>query len=172
MRTLSWLCRLAERLSLASAYFAAALVFGLVILILTEVLMRNFLGKSTLMAEEVGGYAFVAVAFLGLAYTSRTGGHFRVRLLIDRLSSKTRYYLYFPTKLLSIAVVGVGVWRSGVTVWRSYQHDVISLGILHTPQYIPQLAMFAGMVLFALQLIAELFVGEKKWEEMERKSLH
>ncbi len=172
MRTLGLLHALAERLSLAGAECAAVLMFGLVILILTEVMMRNFLGRSTLMAEELGGYTFVAIAFLGLAYTSRTGGHFRVRLLLDRLSRKTRYYLYFPTKLLSISVVGVGVWRSGVTVWNSYQHDVISLGILHTPQYIPQLAMFAGMLLFALQLIAELFVGVEKWEEMERKSLN
>ena len=102
----------------------------------------------------------------------RARAHVRVRILIDRLSYKSRYYLHYPVTLLSIAVDTIGLWRAWATVSRSYQHNVISLGILEMPQYLPQLVMVVGMAFFLIQLIALLLSSRSRWEEEERKSLN
>lgn len=161
---------IADRLSVIGGYIAGILIFILMLLILFEIALRNLAGRSTQFTEEMGGYILVAVAFLGLAYTLRARAHVRVRLLIDRLSYKTRYVLHFPVTLLSIVVVTVGLSRAFVTTWRSYESGVISLGIVGTPQYLPQLVMVVGMAIFLIQLIALLFSSRSHWEEEERRS--
>ncbi len=170
-RALGLLRRVADVASLVGGYLAAILVFCLMLLVLLEIGLRNLVGRSTLMTEEFGGYSFVAVAFLGLVYTARVKGHVRVRLLLDHLPYATRYLLHFPITLLSIAVISVGVWRTAWTVWRNYESNVLSIGIFHTPLYLPQLVMFVGMVLFLIQLVSELIVSRLEWEKSERDSV-
>ncbi len=168
-RAVGLLRTVAGVVSSASGYLAAIVIFCLMLLVLLEIGLRNIVGRSTLLAEEYGGYAFVAVAFLGLAYASRVRGHVRVKLLLDHLSYKTRYLLHFPITLLSIAVISVGVWRTAWTVWRNYESNVISIGLSHTPLYLPQLVMLVGMVFFLIQLVSELILSRDEWEKWEQE---
>ena len=153
-------------MSSASGYVCTFCVVVILFLILTDVTLRGTIGKSILVAEELGGYLIVAITFLGLSYTLRMGRHVRVQMITQRLSLRVRYILHLITTMLSIGVIGVGVWQTYVLTWNSYQDEVISLGILHTPQYIPQLVMIVGMFLFGLQAIAELLKTRGEfWKE-------
>jgi len=157
-------------LSTVCGYISSVCVVVLLIIIVTDVTLRTTTRRSILVAEELGGYLLVAIAFLGLSYTLRMGNHVEVRMLIQRLSLGVRYILHLITTLLSIGVIGIGVWQTLILVLRSYKDEVISLGVMHTPQYIPQLAMFAGMVFFLLQAVAELLKTRAEfWKEEKGK---
>lgn len=158
-------------LSASAAYISMICVVVILLLILLDVAMRQIVGKSIMVAEELGGYLVVAIVFLGLSYTLRVGEHVSVGLLVRRLSPEVRYIVHLVTTTLSIGVIGVAVWQIWVLVVKSYSDGTLSLGNLRTPQYIPQIVVFVGVVLFALQAIAKLLeTREQFWEEGKKEA--
>ena len=158
-------------MSSAGGYIGAIGIVIIMLLILIDITLRSSVGKSIMVAEELGGYLLVAVSFLGLAYTLRMGRHVSVRILTHRISLQTRYILHLITTMLSIGVIGIGVRQTCVLTLNSYKDGVISLGILHTPQYIPQIVMVIGMLLFGLQAISELLKTRGEFWKGEEKEL-
>lgn len=63
----------------------AWIVFGALCLVLAEVVTRYFFNRPLGLADEFGGYALVAITFLGLAYTLKEKAHVRVTMVVDRL---------------------------------------------------------------------------------------
>jgi len=133
------------------------LIFLLMALILVEVFTRYVLPSAPLaVADEMGGYALVAVTYLGLGYTWKEGGHVRVEFLVNALPQGTQRFLRLVTLVLATLL-------SAVMIVASYQ--LINLTILfgdrsgswlRVPLQWPQLSLIIGSVLLFLQQLAEL----------------
>ena len=52
----------------ACEFLCACALLSMIAMIGTEVICRSFLGFSTQMADEIGGYLLVAITFLSLAF--------------------------------------------------------------------------------------------------------
>ncbi len=121
---------------------------------------------------EIGGFLFIASAFLALPATLRAAGHVRVTLLL-------RYFGAAGDKVMTALVLLVGLGLASFAAWAvlwmtvaSFNRGSVSYGIIAIPLWIPQAVMTTGLVLLAVALLDELVTcltkGEAHFRTVER----
>ncbi len=105
---------------------------------------------------EIGGFLFVAAAFLALAATLRSAGHVRVTLMLRYFGAETDRIMTLLVLIVAIALTGFALWAVGTQTLASYARASVSYGILAIPLWIPQAVMTAGIGIFAIALVDEL----------------
>ena len=135
---------------------AAILVFGIAILIITEIFSRAVLGISLSFAWEFSAYFFATSVFCGAAYTMHTGGHVRVALFRGMLNERGNHYMDLVATVIGAGAVCFLAYSLILFAWRSFVRGSVSPTVDATPLVIPQAAIAFGATLFALQLLARL----------------
>ena len=150
------LVRLSEKLSYASGYLAALVLFGIIVLTMVEVVSRYVLKNPLILSDEFGGYALVAVTFLGLAYCAQEKGHIRIAFIVERLNPLIAGRIRVATLTLGFLFVAVAAWVSWQFLADSFARNMRSNSMLMTPLKWPQMVMPIGFTLFALILAGQL----------------
>ena len=148
----------AARLAAASAAVSGVLVVALMALVTVEVLARDLLNRSTLIADEMSGYLLVALTFIGLAPTLRGGGFIRIDTYRARLRGGARLALELAIHLLALgyaALLDWYLWGLAADAWRL---GTTSIQVSRTPLWIPESCMALGGLLLVLDLLARLVV--------------
>jgi TRAP-type C4-dicarboxylate transport system permease small subunit len=143
-----------DRLSGAAGALAAWCVVLLMVLISIEVALRNFLGRSTMISDELSGYLYAAVTFFGMAMTLRDKGFIRVEALYDRFRGRGLLAVRWVLLLTAIAYVVVLLAEAVRQVLYLYRGNVRAETLSQTPLVLPQSLMVIGWALLLLQLIS------------------
>lgn len=168
------LFRSVERLSWAAGVLSAALLIGMVLHILYEIVLRSFFDSSTFVLDEFVGYGVAAMTFLSLGYALNEGSLIRVNILLARTRGRPRIGLEIFSVAVTLAMtvfIASYFWRS---VARNWTREAVSESIAEIPLWIPEGLVLAGMVLFAIQLAAyllRLVAGDRKIIGEDRESL-
>ncbi len=133
------------------------LIVVLVLLTVTEVIMRRFLGSPTIWSFEVLNqtYAlhFMIVAAFGLKY----GSHVAVDLFTHRMTAKRRAALDIFSYLLfffPFCIVGiVQGYRFAATSWEMKEH---SWSVFSPPMYPIKTVILITFLLLLIQGVAEI----------------
>ena len=95
-------------------------VFSLMVLAVVSVSGRNF------FASPLPGYVdwieqiMPLIAFMGVAYTQRDGGHIRMDILVGQLRGRTLYCAELLTTLLILLLMVLLVWGTWAHFLRSF----------------------------------------------------
>lgn len=121
-----------------------------------EIVLRTFFDTSTFALDEFVGYEVAAMSYLALGYSLETGALVRVNLLLNPLSTwpRARRAVELLCALLTLFATAVPIvffWRS---IRSAYQYGYTTGTITDIPQWVPETFMFAGLVLFWIQLFA------------------
>lgn len=155
--TKSGFARFADSLSFASGVLAGAAVIVILGIVCAELVLRNLLGKSLLVGDELCGYLNVAVVFLGLGYTLREGGFIRVELLYDVMSRAWRNVSRWFFVLASIVFVVAALYYSIKHLTYLYRSGIRSDGLTELLLFIPQISVVVGLGILLIQLLSYLF---------------
>jgi TRAP-type C4-dicarboxylate transport system permease small subunit len=147
--------RFIDRLAYGSGYLGGAVLIAIVILTMVEVVSRYVLNNPLILSDELGGYALVAITFLGLAYCAQGKGHIRITFIVERLSPLTTGRIRIVTLFLGLVFVAVAAWVSWQFLGDSFTRNMRSNSMLMVPLKWPQMVMPVGLTLFALVLLAE-----------------
>jgi len=136
----------------AAGYLAALFLAGTLAMVLTGIAGRlmNFHVPGT---DSYAGYCMAASGFLALAHTFKRGEHIRVMLLLEQFGGRLRRPLDLWSHAVGVFFCGVLAFFSVRLAWQSHAFHDISTGNDATPLWIPQLAMAAGAVVFAIAFI-------------------
>jgi TRAP-type C4-dicarboxylate transport system permease small subunit len=143
-------------LSRLSAGLACLLVVAMVLHILYEIVLRTFFSSSTFVLDEFVGYAVAATTFLALGYSFEHGSLIRVGLLLERLDAGSRRVAEIVCGIATLIVMGGLTWYFWLILWRSWVRGRVSSSIAEVPMWIPESLVFAGALIFCLQLVAYL----------------
>lgn len=150
--------RLLDTLYDAAAYLAALLLIGTLAMVLLGIFGRLF-GFQVRGTDAYAGYFMAGSGFLALAHTLTRGEHIRVSLILEHVGVRGRRALE-RWSLSAAAVLSTAFAYFSVRLaWQSYVLHDISTGNDATPLWLPQLAMAAGTVIFAIAFV-DLLVGE------------
>jgi TRAP-type C4-dicarboxylate transport system permease small subunit len=150
--------RLLDTLYDAAAYLAALLLIATLAMVLLGIFGRLF-GFQVRGTDAYAGYFMAGSGFLALAHTLARGEHIRVSLILEHAGVRARKWLE-RWSLAAAAVLATAFGYFSVRLaWQSYVLNDISTGNDATPLWLPQLAMAAGTVLFAIAFV-DLLVGE------------
>lgn len=135
---------------------SAVLLLLLVVLINVEVLGRYLLGRSTLIADEYGGYFYAWIVLLGAVHLLRSDKYLTVTLMTRRLSPRARNAAAIGAGLMGLFVSLVSLSSSYSIVHLSWTYGSTSIQPSATPLVYPQLAMLLGYGLLSLAYAEEI----------------
>ncbi len=147
------LIKFEKGLSGLGAFLSSLFIISLILLILTEIFLRSFLDKSTMLADEYSGYFYLASVFLGLGYTFSQKGHIRINILTARVSKKYQNYFDIFAGTVTLAVISFIFYRVILMTLDAYDFDILSEGVSETPIYLTQIPMIVGSFIFVISLL-------------------
>ena len=148
--------RFVGKLSYGTGYLAGLVLLAIIALTMAEVVSRYVLRNPLILSDELGGYALVAISWLGLAYCGMEKGHIRITFIVERLDARTAGWIRLATLALGVVFVAVAAWVSWQFLADSFTRNMRSNSLLMTPLKWPQMALPVGFTLFAVVLVAQL----------------
>ena len=145
--------------STALAYVGGAVLLLISFLITADVLARKFLGVSSALTDEFGGYALVVGGLWALAFCLTTGAQVRIDILLPHLPPRVRAALDYAALALLVAFAAIVAWYSWKLALESFQTDARAMSFLRTPLGVPQACMAIGFSLLAIHGVVMLAVG-------------
>lgn len=149
--------RLLDALYTGAAWLAALCMVALLIAVLLSILGRQ-LDFHIAGIDAYAGYMMAAAGFLALAHTLKRGEHIRVTLLLHMLRGRWRKGMELWALAVATLLALLFAFYSCRLAWQSHLFHDISTSNDATPLWIPQLAMAAGAVIFALAFLDELLL--------------
>lgn len=146
----------AAGLRAAAMAVSGAAVVGMMALVTFEVLLRTFVNRSTLVADEMAGYLLVAMTFLGLAPSLRDGAFIRIDTYRDRLRGGARRVLDVALVTVALAYAITVDWYLWDLLAGTWRLGTTSIQVSRTPLWIPQAVMAVGGLLLILELLVEM----------------
>jgi TRAP-type C4-dicarboxylate transport system permease small subunit len=144
----------AARLLFATARIIAGIALAAMVFIITlEIIVRNLFGPSLQLADEVGGYLLVTAAFFAMADAYSANSMMRIEFLYERTRGAARLGLDLIYDLVALAATLILVWFSARFTLSSWTRGTYASTYLETPQWLPQLAIPAGLSVLAIAII-------------------
>lgn len=119
----SWLSRTDQSLLKLERFFAllsGLAVFGLMLLAVFSVTGRNFFNSPLPGYVDWIEQAMPLIAFMGIAFTQREGGHIRMDMLVGALKGRPLYLVELLTAALMLALMVLLVWGTWAHFQRSF----------------------------------------------------
>lgn len=137
------------------------LIGGIVIFLLVLLATTNILGRW-LFSLPIDGYvdwveqAMAFIAFLGIAYTKRLGGHIRMDIIVSHLHGRLLWCTELVSASLMLMVTLVLIYGSYLHFWRAYNIGDSSLDI-NLPTWPAKLVVPFALTVLALRLILQIW---------------
>jgi len=135
------------------------LLGGIVIMLLVLLATVNVLGRW-LFSLPISGYidwveqAMAFMAFLGIAYTQRLGGHIRMDILVSHLHGRRLWFTELLSTVLMLLVTLVLIYGSWLHFLRAWQIGDSSLDI-NLPTWPAKLVVPVALTVLALRLLLQ-----------------
>jgi len=153
---LSRLDRWFFRLESALTLLGGIVIFLLVLLATTNVLGRWFFDMPVSGYIDWVEQAMAFLAFLGIAYTQREGGHIRMDMLVAHLHGRTLWVVELISTLLMLVITLILIVGSYLHFLRAYQIGDSSLDI-NLPVWPAKLVVPVALSILALRLLLQIW---------------
>ena len=135
---------------------ADLLLVLLLALINVEVVLRYGFGRSTLIADEYGGYLFVWITMLGALHLLRSDRYLMMTWMVDKLGPRTRNAIGIGAALIGLAVSLVSLYAAVVLVQTAWRFGSVSIQPSATPLAWPQIVLPVGYGVLVLAYVEEI----------------
>mgnify|MGYP000625107334 CR=1 FL=1 len=123
-------------------------VFSLMLMAVASVGGRNFLGRPLPGYVDWIEQAMPLIAFVGIAYTQRLGGHIRMDILIGKLKGRPLWIAEFTSTLVMLLLMILLTWGSWAHFERSFDFS--------SPMWSRDSSMDIGIPLWPAKLLAPI----------------
>ena len=149
--------------------FAAGLVLVFMwVTVNFEIIMRYFLGQSTMWVVDFAEYAIIYITFLATAWVLAREGHVKIELLVDRLPPRAQWMLNTVTSVIGALLCAVLFWYSlQITLEAIEQRALFTEGGMIVPVWPILIVMPVGSLVLTLQFLrrARHYARESKVSE-------
>lgn len=121
-------------------------VFSLMLLAVFSVGGRNFFGAPLAGYVDWIEQAMPLIAFMGVAYTQRVGGHIRMDMVVGALRGRALWAAELATTILMLALTALLTWGSWAHFERAFSFDA--------PLWSNDSSMDIGLPLWPAKLLA------------------
>jgi TRAP-type C4-dicarboxylate transport system permease small subunit len=144
-------------ISEVSGYISGMTIFLATLVILHQVIVRYFIGESTIWQTEFSIYLLLFASFVGAAYGLKHDAHVGVDVIVERMPQRAKSILRIVTSIFSLLLTIIVAWKA----WEMWAHAT-SLGwhsssIWGPPLTYPYFILPLGMSLVSLQFIVIIY---------------
>lgn len=162
------LARALRRLNIAVALICGLTLLAAVAMVITEIVLRQVVGRGLGGSDEIAGYVMAAVATWGLAYALTERAHVRIDIATARLPAPGRAGFDLLALVATSFVSVIVSWYAWRVLSRTLQRGSTANTPLETPLWIPQSIWFAGLmwlsiVAVLLTLCLSVLIAARRW---------
>lgn len=147
--------------SLDAIYKAAGALAGMFLVAICVIVVAQIVARQMEAiipsADQFAGFCLAATSFLGLAYSFRSGSHIRVTLFTQALRGVAARFFVILALGAAAAISLLLAWETFKMVSQNAVRGEVTSGLVPVPLWIPQLGMAAGVTLFAVAIVEDLF---------------
>lgn len=145
-----------DTISWAAGAVGGTCLLAMSVLMLTEVICRNYLGFSLVFSWEFSAYLMATVFFLTAGFTLLVKGHVRVFLLAEALPERARYVLEVIASATGVCIAGYVTYALADFTHQSFIRGARTFLPSETLLWRPQAVVTLGAFLLTLQVFARL----------------
>ena len=134
---------------------ASAVLAAMMLLTVSDVVLRYFLRKPILGATEITEGMMACLAFLALAWCAAENGHLKVDLLVSRFSTRVQALVDSLTSAVGLGVVAVLTWRSLLEGMAIQKLNIVS-SLVRIPAYPFYYVIALGSAMLGLVILTQL----------------
>lgn len=149
------------------AVAAAIMLAILVVMVSVEITVRNLLGYTIGIVDELMGYFLVAIVFLGLGKAIKDGALLRVDVFINMLGPRAVRNVDRLFAVVGVIVMTLYVRELWVLVYNSFRRGTVSGSAVAIPLWIPQSALVIGSVFAIIGFVVLVFRPAQPSDETE-----
>jgi len=142
--------------SRAASHAARLLLAAMVILVILQIILRNYFLISTNFIGELIGFGLAAITFLALSDTFLNKKHIRVQILHQFTNSRTVNILEIFASLLTLIVLTILSWFIGHKVYEHWSHGIVTNSIAEIPLWIPESIVLLGLFILWLSFASHI----------------
>lgn len=133
------------------------MIAALVLVIVTELCRRNFLGQSYRGTIEVCGICFLWMAFIGLIPLYHDSGLMRLDFVAANVKGVPANIIYFVNKIFSLmlGIVMIIAFKEQVPFVGTRTYSTFTIKVPYTIQYIPMAIAGAYIALKSVEQLVE-----------------
>ena len=135
------------------AIIAALILFGMVILVTADILLRNIVGRGFVWANEVSEYALYLMTLLTGPWLLRKGQHVRLDLVLTALPRNIAWLLETIGDVLGFVVCLVMIYFGVLMTADAWRTGAITIKMLVFPEWWLLVPMPVIFVLIAIEFI-------------------
>lgn len=141
-------------LTAAEGFCTVVLVFGLIVLSLVQIVMRNFFESSINWIDPLLRHAVLWIAFFAASAATASGKHIKIDLFPRLVSARVRRIIEPIADLICCAVCAVAGWHSYLFVAdeKMYGGDLFD----GAPVWFFEIIMPAGFFLLAVHFLLNI----------------
>jgi TRAP-type C4-dicarboxylate transport system permease small subunit len=140
-----------HKLELALAFLSGLTVFALMLLAVFSVGGRNFFNQPLPGYVDWIQQAMPLIAFMGISYTQRNGGHVRMDMLVGALKGRPLYIAELITTFAMFVFMVLMVWGTWAHFQRSFDFSM--------PMWSRDSSMDISLPLWPAKLLAPVAFG-------------
>jgi TRAP-type C4-dicarboxylate transport system permease small subunit len=153
LRCLSVLHAALERMSRWGAWVGGAAFTTVSIMVLLEVVGREFFGMRSAGSGEIAGYVFAVVTAWGFSYALFERAHIRIDFAYQKFGERLRGMTDLAGLLGMFLFSIVLADKAFDTVIESIEYDAVSTTSLQISLWVPQLLWAIGMIYFSISVL-------------------
>lgn len=142
---LSWMDRKLFKVETLFALISGVAVFSLMILAVVSVGGRNIFNRPLSGYVDWIEQAMPLIAFVGISYTQRLGGHIRMDIIIGRLRGRLLWSAEFLTTFIMLVLLML-------LVWGTYSHFLRAFDF-NAPNWSRDSSLDIGLPLWPMKLV-------------------
>ena len=142
-----------EVISRWAVWVGGAALMAAAFMVTVDVLARKFIGITMSGSDEYSGYVFSATTTWAYSYCLLHRSNVRIDAFYSLLPKPVAACLDVVGCILLFYYMSIMTYYAGISFGNSWQSNSVSITTLGTPQWIPQLFWFAGLLLFLITLI-------------------
>jgi len=152
-----------------AVWVGGATLMAAAFMVTIDVLCRKFLGITMSGSDEYSGYVFSASTTWAYSFCLLHRSNVRIDAVYNLLPRPISACLDVVGASLLFYYMSIMTYYAGISFLNSYQAGSVSITTLATPQWIPQLFWFVGLLLFLITLIfvtlyAVVALLQRNWE--------
>lgn len=144
-------------LSEATGYVSGFFIAIASLVILYQVIIRYFIGASTIWQTELSIYLLIFATFVGAAYGLKHDAHVGIDIVTEMLSAKARTILKIFTSIACLVFTVILAWR-GFDMWyEAWVNGWRSSTVWGPPLSYPYFILPLGMTIVSLQFLVIIY---------------
>ena len=124
-----------DHLFVTSGWIAGGLGFIMMAIITREVVGRYFFNAPTDWALDINALIFVAMVYIGSAYTTAIDGHVKADFFYRHFGGKLKDIIDIFIYIVCICYAAVLVWQGILLSYESYIANEVSSGSIRVPLF-------------------------------------